>query len=143
MIAQIFSVVAPVFAIAGIGYWWAKREQPFDHATISSLVMMVGSPCLIYSSLTTNAPDFATLTTMAAAAAFTILGSVVIAWIFLKVTGWQIPTYLPALVHPNGGNMGLPICLLAFGEMGLALGMAYFFVNSISQYTLGLSISSG
>ena len=33
--------------------------------------------------------------------------------------------------------------LLAFGQEGLALGMAYFFVNSISQYTLGMAISSG
>ena len=39
--------------------------------------------------------------------------------------------------------MGLPVVLLAFGETGLALGMAYFFVNSISQYTLGLSVSAG
>ena len=55
----------------------------------------------------------------------------------------EITTYLPALIHPNCGNMGLPLVLLAFGQEGLALGMAYFFVNSISQYTLGMAISSG
>jgi predicted permease len=33
--------------------------------------------------------------------------------------------------------------LLAFGPEGLALGMAFFFVNSISQFTVGMTIASG
>ncbi len=143
MILQVLSVVTPVFLIAGIGYLWIRKHQPFDNQTISSLVMLIGSPCLIYSSLTTNAPALSQLLQMAGAALFTILGAIVCAMVFLKITGWKLTTYLPALVHPNGGNMGLPVCLLAFGEAGLALGMAYFFVNSISQYTIGLSVSSG
>lgn len=143
MLQEIFTVVAPVFIIAGVGYIWIRREQPFDNLTVSSLVMYVGSPCLIYSSLTTNAPGLETLAQMALAALFVIVCSVGLALAFLKITGWNYRTYLPALVHPNGGNMGLPVVLLAFGETGLALGMAYFLVNSISQYTLGLAVSSG
>ncbi len=143
MIYQVFSVVAPVFIIAAIGYLWARREQPFDTATVSSLVMFVGSPCLIYSSLTTNAPSLDALLAMVLAAVFVTAVSVLTALIVLKLLGWPVTTFLSALVHPNGGNMGLPVCLLAFGEPGLALGMAYFFVNSISQYTLGLSVASG
>jgi len=143
MLQEVFSVVAPVFVIAGIGFIWIKRSQPFDNLTISSLVMYIGSPCLIYSSLTTNAPELAILAQMAIAASFVILGSLAIGILFLKTMGWPYRTYLPSLVHPNGGNMGLPVVLLAFGDTGLALGMAYFFVNSISQYTIGLAISSG
>ena len=143
MISEVLTVVTPVFLIAGLGFLWMKRKQPFDTETIGSLVMYLGSPCLIYSSLTTNAPDLQVLVQMALAAVFIILSGVAIAFAFLKVTGWSFRTYLPALVLPNGGNMGLPICLLAFGDIGLALGMAFFFVNSISQYTLGLAISSG
>ncbi len=143
LLTEVLSVVTPVFLIAGIGYIWVNRDQPFDNNTISHLVMMVGSPCLIYSSLTTNAPALGDLAQMAAAALFTITGAVAFAYGFLKIMGWKVTTFLPALVHPNGGNMGLPVCLLAFGDTGLALGMAYFFVNSISQYTLGLSVSSG
>ena len=143
MLQEVLGVVTPVFVIAGLGFIWIKRSQPFDNNTVSSLVMYIGSPCLIYSSLTSNTPELAVLGQMAIAAAFVILGSVVIGMLFLKLTGWSYRTYLPSLVHPNGGNMGLPVVLLAFGETGLALGMAYFFVNSISQYTLGLAISSG
>lgn len=143
MLAEVLTVVTPVFVIAALGYLWTKRNQPFDTETIGSVVMYIGSPCLIYSSLTTNAPSLATLGEMALAATFIVVCGVAFAFAFLKVTGWSFRTYLPALVLPNGGNMGLPVCLLAFGETGLALAMAYFFVNSISQYTLGLAISSG
>lgn len=143
MLQEVLTVVTPVFVIAGLGFIWIKRDQPFDNLTVSSLVMYIGSPCLIYSSLTTNAPSLEVLGQMALAATFVIVTSVGLAAVFLKIMGWPYTTYLPALVHPNGGNMGLPVVLLAFGETGLALGMAYFFVNSISQYTLGLAVSSG
>ena len=143
MISEVLTVIAPVFIIASLGYFWVKRELPFDNATISSLVMYVGSPCLIYSALTSNAAETAALGTMGASAFLVILMSLIFSWVFLKIAGWKLTTYLPALIHPNCGNMGLPLVLLAFGQEGLALGMAYFFVNSISQYTLGIAISSG
>ena len=143
MISEVLTVIAPVFIIAGLGYFWVKHELPFDNATISSLVMYVGSPCLIYSALTSNAAETAALGTMGASAFLVILMSLIFSWVFLKIAGWKLTTYLPALIHPNCGNMGLPLVLLAFGQEGLALGMAYFFVNSISQYTLGMAISSG
>tara|TARA_Y100000591_G_C21827287_1_gene697401 strand:+ start:1343 stop:2224 length:882 start_codon:yes stop_codon:yes gene_type:complete len=143
MISEVLTVIAPVFTIAGLGYFWVKRELPFDNATISSLVMYVGSPCLIYSALTSNAAETTALGTMGASAFLVILMSLIFSWVFLKIIGWKLTTYLPALIHPNCGNMGLPLVLLAFGQEGLALGMAYFFVNSISQYTLGMAISSG
>ena len=143
MISEVLTVIAPVFIIAGLGYFWVKRELPFDNATISSLVMYVGSPCLIYTALTSNAADTAALGTMGASAFLVILMGLIFSWVFLKIAGWKLTTYLPALIHPNCGNMGLPLVLLAFGQEGLALGMAYFFVNSISQYTLGMAISSG
>ncbi|MBT7336052.1 MAG: AEC family transporter [Gammaproteobacteria bacterium] len=143
MLQEVFTIVAPVFTIAALGFIWHRRQQPFHTDTIGSLVMYIGSPCLIYSSLTSNSPSLTTLAQTASIAAFVIICSTAFAFAFLRVTGWSYRTYVPALVLPNGGNMGLPICLLAFGETGLALGMAYFFVNSISQYTLGMAISSG
>ena len=77
------------------------------------------------------------------AAVIVLVGGLVIGWCALKLLGWPISTFLPAMTHANTGNMGLPLVLLAFGETGLALGIAYFFVNSISQYTVGIAISSG
>jgi hypothetical protein len=143
MIYEVLSVIAPVFIIASVGYFWVRRKLPFDNSTISSLVMYIGSPCLVYTSLTNNQAGKEELGLMAISASLVIFSGLLLGWIFLKTTGWKTTTYLPALIHPNCGNMGLPLVLLAFGEEGLALGMAYFFINSISQYTLGMAISSG
>lgn len=143
MLQAVLSVVTPIFVIAGIGYLWHRRGQPFDTDTVGSVVMYIGSPCLIYSSLTIHAPSLDALFTMAASATLVIVLSVVVSYGFLKLMRWPVTTFLPSLVQANGGNMGLPVLLLAFGDTGLALGMAYFFVLSVSQYTLGLTVSSG
>ena len=39
--------------------------------------------------------------------------------------------------------MGLPICLYAFGERGLALAMVYFTVCTIGQFSFGPGIAMG
>jgi len=52
-------------------------------------------------------------------------------------------TWLPTQMFPNVGNMGLPLCLLAFGDEGLALSLTYFMVNVVFALTLGMVIASG
>ena len=52
-------------------------------------------------------------------------------------------TWLPTQMFPNVGNMGLPLCLLAFGDEGLALSLTYFMVNVVFGFTLGMAITSG
>ncbi len=140
---EVFSVVTPVFAIAAIGYLWVRFKQPFDNATISNLVMMIGSPCLIFSSLTSNPPAWAALQQVLIAAVVAIVVMLLVAACLTKATAWKFRTYAGSLSHANTGNMGLPLVLLAFGPEGLALGMAFFFVNSISQFTVGMTIASG
>lgn len=143
MLSQIFSVIAPVFLIAGIGFLWAKRGMPFDNTTISTLVMNVGSPCLVFSSLTRIHLEGSAFTSVLLASVGILLGALVLGAGLLMLLRQPMRTFLPSLVHPNTGNMGLPLALMAFGDTGLALGISYFFVNSVSQYTLGLTISSG
>src|SRR5581483_10253163 len=52
-------------------------------------------------------------------------------------------SFLPALMFPNAGNMGLPLCLYAFGQQGLTLAIVYFAVFSVAQFTPGASIAAG
>ncbi|MCZ6643159.1 MAG: AEC family transporter [Gammaproteobacteria bacterium] len=140
---QIATVIAPIFIVTGIGYLWVVRGMSFDNETISNLVMMVGTPCLVFSTLTSIDIDLKTFGQVVLASVSIIGSCIVLGWVLLKLTRLPVNTYLPALIHPNTGNMGLPLVLLAFGEPGLALGISYFFVNSVSQYTLGMGISSG
>ena len=80
---------------------------------------------------------------MAGAAALALACFAIIGALVLRAARLPFHTYLPALTFGNSGNMGLPVCLFAFGETGLALAIAFFTVGSISNFTFGVWISSG
>src|SRR3546814_12753517 len=69
------------------------------------------------------------------------MGLLAVAW--LRLRGLDLPTFLPALMFPNAGNMGLPICLFTFGEHGLALAVSCFAAMVILQFTVGVGIAAG
>jgi predicted permease len=59
----------------------------------------------------------------------------------LRAAGLPSKVYLPSLIFPNVGNMGIPICLFAFGEQGMALAMVYFAITIIGQFTIGIALA--
>lgn len=143
LIAELFGVVAPILIIAGIGYWIEKAGPNLDSASMSALVLLVGTPALVFSSLTsTDLPD-ATLFQMSVGALCASAVASVLAFAFLGGLGLNVRTYLPSLTMPNSGNIGLPVALLAFGDQGLAVGVAFFFVIAILQYTVMPIVAAG
>lgn len=143
MIAQLLTITAPIFCVVALGYCWALWRQPFDAETLTNLVVKVATPCLVFTNLTQLNLSLHTIGTMASAAAFALFLSACIGGAILKISGLPQHTYLASLMHPNTGNIGLPLALTAFGEEGLALAVAYFVVISISQYTIGYGITAG
>ena len=141
--AQILSVVAPIFVLTGLGYLWVKRDMPFDNATVSNLVMYLATPSLVFYSLTQLNLEPGALLTLGGATVVLILGCLLLATPVLLALGWNRNAFLPAMIQANTGNMGLPLVLLTFGEAGLALGIVVFFVHALSQYSLGVALSSG
>ncbi|MGQ9365899.1 AEC family transporter [Azospirillum sp. A39] len=143
MLAQLLAILLPVFAIAGIGFAWVRLRQPFDSATLSSLVTTVGVPALLLSSLTRSAVTLSSLLEMLAAgalalAAFAAIGTVVL--LPLKV---PVRRYLPALMMPNTGNLGLPIVFFAFGEPAMPYAVAFSTLVQIGHFTVGMGLASG
>ena len=143
MLLQLLSTVAPVMVIIGFGYVWARMRYAFDMETVGAIVLKIGSPALIFSTLTTLDIDLAAvgltaLAAMAVTAVCTVIGVVV-----LKLAKLPLHTHLLAVMTGNSGNMGLPVATLAFGEVGLALAIGYFAVVTVLQNTLGIAVSSG
>ena len=143
MFGKIFTVIAPVFTVVGLGYCWALFDQRFDSETLTNLVLKLATPCLIFSSLTSIGISLATVGQMALAATISMSLAALFGWFCLKHLNLSQRTYLPSLMHANTGNIGLPLVLMAFGDEGLALGVSFFVVNSISQYSIGHAISAG
>ncbi len=138
----LLDVVTPVAVCAAIGFVWARKKQPFDSQMVTRLVSNVGVPSLVFSTLINVKIGGALFMEMVAAAVITSTLFFAIGYAILKVTRLPVRTYLNPVAFPNAGNMGLPLCLLAFGDEGLALGIAYFAVSVILMMTVGIAVAS-
>lgn len=132
----LFDVLAPIGLIVLIGFWLAKTTDKIDTVKMSGMVMLVGTPCLVFSTLTTTELPTKVLLEVSTASLCVCLLAIALATIVLKSLGYSLTTYLPSMTMPNSGNLGLPLVLLAFGEDGLAFGIAFYFVIALFQYTI-------
>ncbi|MGO9487063.1 MAG: AEC family transporter [Rhodomicrobium sp.] len=143
LLPTLAAIVAPVFLIALGGYVWARTGQPFDHVLVTRLITIVGAPALVFSTLAGMTLSFDTAARMAAATVLCLLVTAAAAALILRLAGMPLRVYLPSLIFPNVGNAGLPVCLFAFGQKGMALAMVFFTVTSIGQFALGPAIAAG
>lgn len=143
MTAEIFAIVAPVLIGAGLGFGWARFGPDFNTQMLTSLVLVIGTPCLIFSTLTRSTVDLDIVGEMALATVISLGVISIIGGATLFLARQPVRVFLPSLLFPNAGNMGLPLCLFAFGDTGLALGIAFFTVTSLGNFTLGVWLASG
>jgi len=136
-------IVAPVFLLAGAGWVWTKRGLNYDIEFITRMAMAFASPCLIFSVLTSVEIDPATFRSMAIAT-FAVYGLILAGSILLTLAlGLDRRTYLAPLTFANTGNVGLPLCLFAFGEVGLAYGIVLFSIMAALSFTIGIWMVTG
>lgn len=143
MLGDLFAIIAPVFICAGIGFIWSKQGRYYDVDFVTALMTNIGTPCLVFYTLTTTGLDINAFFSSAINAAAAITGFAIIGGVILKLVRVDIRTFLPAMMFSNSGNMGLPLCMLAFGEPGLVLAIVFFTVSAFTQFTVGMMISSG
>lgn len=143
MVAEILSIIAPLFLIAALGYFWARLGKPFDSGMVTQLTVLVTTPALVIYTFLKAEISLAAFSTMVFASLLLYALVGLAAALFLLVMRWQHRHYLPALMFGNAGNMGLPLCLFTFGEGGLALAITFFAVSSILNFTVGVSIAAG
>lgn len=140
---DLFAIIAPVFICTALGWAWVRAGRAYDRELVTILIADVGAPCLVFSRLVALEVETEAMAEMAAAAALSVAGFAVVGIAILRLARLPFHTFLCPLLFGNQGNMGLPICLFAFGEEGLALGIAYFSVTATLQFTAGIAIWSG
>ena len=143
MIGELLAIILPIFLCAGIGLMWSKIGPPFDSDLISTLVYKISVPCLIIAIFAKVTLTREAVAAVAGAALVIYLLTALVAVFLLKVARLQLPTYLPSLIFPMVGSIGLPVCLFAFGEAGLALALVFFTLGAIGTFTIGASIAAG
>jgi len=143
MFEQLIAVIAPVVVTAAIGYGWARSGRPFDTELVTALVTQIGTPCLVFASLSNLSVAPGTLGAMALIYAVMMVGFAALGGAVLTAARLPFHSYLPALMFGNVGNMGLPLAFFAFGQEGLSLAVGVFALHSILQFTVGIRIASG
>jgi hypothetical protein len=135
VIAEVAAVLAPVFVMAGLGYGWRLTGAPFDMPFVTRIIMYVAGPCLVFSSLSQLTLPLAEFWAMVAAMIVVTLSVAGLSAALIRILKLPQRSFLPALTLGNTGNLGLPLCLFAFGEEGLGLAVAIYVTNSLLQFT--------
>jgi predicted permease len=143
MFNELLSVIAPIFICSGLGYAWARKGLDYPVEFVTRAVMNIGAPCLIVSSFSKAGIDVGRLAEITGATVVILLVMLVTGAALIRLLRLQTTTFLPPLLFANIGNMGLPLCLFAFGETGLALGLTVFLVGFTLHMSLGIVLVAG
>ncbi len=147
VVQDLFVIIAPVFLpvflIVALGFGWGRSAWRFEAEFVSRLVTRIATPALIFSTLVGLEMGLAAFGEMAFAGLIAMFSFAATGFIAFKALGMNLRTYMPTMIFPNGGNLGLPLCLFAFGETGMALAIAYFTLMAVGQFTVGQWIVSG
>ena len=139
---KLFEVLFPVFFVVGIGYYLGKNNPKIDTSFITNFAANIGTPAMIIYALTSTGISFEIFKNyfgyyLIAIIAFIIIGLIFL--FFLKTK--DIIRELPPFIMPNTGNMGLPICLFAYGSQGLGVAAAISALIILCHFTLGIFLA--
>jgi predicted permease len=136
--------ILPIMLVVSFGYL-LRRRLALDSGTLSSVIFYVLSPCLVFSSLATSklpADELAGLVAFSALSILVIGGLALVLARLLRLDRAALATLLIVVMFVNGGNYGLTLLQLRYGDEGLARGVVYYVTSTIMAYTLGVAIAS-
>ena len=138
---KLIDVIAPVFFVIGIGYYLGKKNPEINTDFITTFAGNVGTPAMIFYTITTTGVTLSVFTEYFIYALIIIGGFSLVGIIFLLLLKKDFISELPPLILPNTGNMGIPICLFAYGTAGLGVASAIASVIILLHFTLGVLLA--
>ncbi|MCH2191393.1 MAG: AEC family transporter [Gammaproteobacteria bacterium] len=142
MLVQVFNIVAPLFIIIAVGYFYGARVRPEMRIT-NQLVMDVFMPVLIFHVMVQEGFSPLEYSSLVIAGCLLMLGSGLIAFLLAKVLGYGPRALIPSAMFSNWANLGLPLYILALGQEALDGGIMLVVAGNILCFTIGIKIYSG
>jgi predicted permease len=139
MFERLLGIILPVFLVIALGFVYAKRAKP-DMTWVNHINLNVLAPALIFSALASKEFDLAANRALILGAIGVVVGSGLLAWPFAKLLHEDVRTFVPPMMFNNCGNMGLPLAVLAFGQVGLSAMVALFTISNLIHFTVGVHI---
>ena len=138
---KLIDVIVPVFFVIGIGYYLGKKNPEINTDFITTFAGNVGTPAMIFYTITTTGVTLSVFTEYFIYALVIIGGFSLVGVLFLLLLKKDFISELPPLILPNTGNMGIPICLFAYGTAGLGVASAIASVIILLHFTLGVLLA--
>ena len=139
---KLFEVLFPVFFIVGIGYFLGRQKSDIDTTFITNYSANFGAPALFIFAITSSGVTFDVFSeyfiySVIALSCFALIGI-----IFLFFMNKDISRELPPFFLPNTGNMGIPICLFAYGSLGMGVAAAISSLVVLLHFTVNIFLAS-
>ena len=138
---KLFDVLFPVFFVIGVGYYLGIKDPKFDTKFMTNFAGNIGTPAMIFYTITTTGVTLNVFIEYFIYALIIIGGFSVIGLVILSILKKDIISELPPLILPNTGNMGIPICLFAYGTAGLGVASAIASVIILLHFTVGVLLA--
>ena len=139
---KLFEVLFPVFFMVGIGYFIGKKNPKLDTSFITNFAANIGSPAMVFYAITTTGVTFSMFIEYFWYSLIAIFAFALVGIIFLFFLNKEIIRELPPFVLPNVGNMGLPICLFAYGDLGLGIAATISSLVIFFHFTINVFLAS-
>ena len=136
--------ILPIFIVAAFGFalqrWIGVEKRP-----LSTIVLNVLSPCLVFSSLVGSklpGDELVSLALFTVLAVFLMSGVAYLSARVLRLGRTETIALMVVTMFVNGGNYGLTLNQLRYGDPGLARAVVYYTTSTVILYTIGIFISS-
>ena len=142
LIVKLIDVLFPVFLTIGIGYWYGKKDPRFNTEIITAFAGNIGLPSLIFYSLTVSNIDIQTFFKFSKFIIYYVFIFSLVGILVIKIFKKDVYRLLPPIILPNTGNMGMPLCLFAYGTTGLSIATAITSIILVLHFSLGILLAS-
>ena len=143
LILTVLQIVAPVFLLAAIGFAWVKVGWQYEIEFVTRLAMTISVPALIFVALMKADISADTLSSLFLSSIIAYIALTIIFWIIAKLAKLDMATFWAPLIFGNTGNLGLPLAMFAFGEVGLGYAVVVFAVMAVGSFSIGVWMVSG
>ena len=138
---KLFEVIFPVFFIIGIGYFLGKKNPKLDTSFITNYAANFGTPSLVIFALTSTGVSFSLFAEYFVYSLILLTSFGIVGLIFLILMKKDYIRELPPFILPNTGNMGIPICLFAYGKLGMGVAAAISSLVVVLHFTLNIFLA--
>ena len=139
---KLIDVLFPVFFIIGVGYYLGKKDPKFDTTFITNYSANFGAPALFIFAITSSGVTYDVFSEYFIYSVIALICFAITGVIFLFFMKKDISRELPPFFLPNTGNMGIPICLFAYGSLGMGVAAAISSLVVLLHFTANIFLAS-